>query len=145
VAKPRKYGDGKYDAFVQTYSSDHRQWGDDLYYCDVDGIEWTRVGSKWYPVALVEEFHVSRSNDRTWQLDRYRDLADALSSSYGYRVHAYFVKWDGDTEQPEGQQVQEVDVTCLTTGTSRHWSRDRWIAQLRTLRDRVRKKRDGLR
>ena len=145
MAKEARYSEGKYDTFTQTYSHDHRQWGNDLYYCDVDGVEWMPVGSKWYPVAIVEECHASRVNDRSFQLARYCELADALSSYYGYRVHAFFVKWTCNLGQPEGERIETVDVTCLATGARRQWTRERWVQQLRTLRDRVRKHLSGMR
>lgn len=138
MAKPQRYSSGKQSASTVTYSQDHRKWGDDLYYSDTDGIEWVAVKDKWYPVALIEECRVQIDIDRTWQLNRHRDIASALSRGYGYDVRAFWVRWEADTAQPEGQRVQSVHVTALSydsrDGRERDFTRDEWIAFLRKLR-----------
>lgn len=144
MAKRQFYDEGKQSTSVNTYSADHRQWGEDLAYHDVDGIEWTAVNGRWYPVALVEECWRGSADVRGWQLERYRELADALSKGYGYTVHAFYVKWLADPSKEVGERVREVNVQCLNTGQRVTWTRQRWIEQLRRLRRRVRERLSGL-
>lgn len=138
MAKRQCYSDGKYTAATVTYSSDHRHWGNDLQYCDVDGIEWAEINRRWYPVALIEECDASRTVDRDWQLSRYAELAGALSQAYGYTIHAFWVRWTANPTLPEGERVQTLDVMCVTSGTRKVFDRLQWVEFLRGLRRKVR-------
>lgn len=144
MAKRQCYDVGKWTTGTVTYSEDHRYWGDDLKYCDVDGVEWAEICGQWYPVALVEECNASRTVDRTWQLRRYVELANALTRGYGYRVHAFWVKWVADDGEEKGRRIQQLDVTCLTTGTSKRFDRAAWVAFLRHLRTKLKKRLAGI-
>lgn len=131
---------------MNVYRADHRQWGDDFAYHDIDGVEWTGVNGKWYPVAVVEECAKAneREDVRRWTLPRYQELAEALTSHYGYRIHAYFVRWSADESKPEGERVQSLDVRCLTSGKEVTFTRDGWVSYLRLLRNRVQQRIAGL-
>ena len=145
MAKPQVYQAGKATSSVNVYSEEHRHWGDDLYYHDVDGIEWTVVNGRWYPVAVIEECSASneRRDRREWTLPRVREVAEAFSLYYGYSVRAYFVRWVADHGADVGSRIGELHVQCLRSGTEATFTRQTWVAHLRYLRRRIRQRLAG--
>lgn len=145
MAKPQVYQAGKTTSSVNVYSEDHRHWGDELYYHDVDGIEWTVVNDRWYPVAVIEECSETneRRDRREWTLPRVREVAEAFSLYYGYPVRAYFVRWIADHSAEVGRRIGNLHVQCLYSGTEAIFTRQSWIEHLLYLRRRIRKRFTG--
>ena len=110
MAKPQVLRYGKYDPRRVVYSQDHRHWGDDLYYWDIDGVEWGKHQQGLAPVALVEEHPIGSEADRKHEHRRYAELADVLSRGYGRQVWPFDVGWEADESKPEGQRILRVEV-----------------------------------
>lgn len=143
TVKPQFCKDGKHGDNL--YSELHRTWGSDMLYIDVDGIEWVNAGhDKFIPGIVIEECRRWASIEKIlackdFQLQRSRQVAEALSVYYKYKVEAFLVIWNRIIFQDEAY-IDAEKVTLIDIRDYEHRrdvTMDRWLEINKQTRDRA--------
>ena len=150
TVKPQFCKNGKHGDNL--YSELHRTWGSDMLYIDVDGIEWINAGhGKFIPGIVIEECRrwanvekILESKD--FQLQRSRQIAEALSSYFQYKVEAFLVIWNlikfQDQQYIDAEKVTLIDIRDYEH--RRDVTMDRWIEINRRTRENALRKYQAL-
>lgn len=149
TVKPQFCKDGKHGDNL--YSELHRTWGSDMLYIDVDGIEWVNAGhDKFIPGIVIEECRRWDKNIekilacKDFQLQRSRQIAEALSVYYKYKVEAFLVIWNRiNFTDEDGNKQAYIDAGKVTLIDIRDYERrldvtmDRWVELNKMYRQRA--------
>lgn len=146
TVKPQFCKDGKHGDNL--YSELHRTWGSDMIYIDVDGIEWVNAGyGKFIPGIVIEECRRWASIEKIlatkdFQLQRSRQIAEALSVYFKYKVEVFLVIWDtikfinGDGNKQAYINAEKVTLIDIRDYEHRRdVTMDRWLEINKKTRD----------